>query len=319
MAIVSNTFLTFSAIGNREDLSDTIYNISPTDTPFQASVAKVKAEATLHEWQTDVLASAAANAVIQGDDTTSSYTFSAVTPTVRLNNRTQISRKDVVVSGTQDAVNKAGRKKEMVYQLLKKSKELARDMEFVLTQNQGIVTGNSSTAPQLRSLETWAGVTTTNNYSQGTGGAVSVSGAARTPGTQRALTEAMLKSALQGAWTNGGDIDLIMVGPFNKTVVSTFTGNTTRTQDTTDKKLISAINVYVSDFGTHKVVANRFSQDRTLHALMTDMFAMATLRPKQTIDLAKLGDNEKAMLLAEYTLESRNDSGSAWVFDLTTS
>jgi hypothetical protein len=319
MAIVSNTFLTFSAIGNREDLSDTIYNISPTDTPFQASVAKVKAEATLHEWQTDVLASAAANAVIQGDDTTSSYTFSAVTPTVRLNNRTQISRKDVVVSGTQDAVNKAGRKKEMVYQLLKKSKELARDMEFVLTQNQGIVTGNSSTAPQLRSLETWAGVTTTNNYSQGTGGAVSVSGAARTPGTQRALTEAMLKSALQGAWTNGGDIDLIMVGPFNKTVVSTFTGNNTRTQDTTDKKLISAINVYVSDFGTHKVVANRFSQDRTLHALMTDMFAMATLRPKQTIDLAKLGDNEKAMLLAEYTLESRNDSGSAWVFDLTTS
>ena len=319
MAIVSNTYLTFSAIGNREDISDTIYNISPTDTPFQASIAKVKAEATLHEWQTDVLASAAANAVIQGDDTTSSYTFSAVTPTTRLGNRTQISRKDVVVSGTQDAVNKAGRKKEMVYQLLKKSKELARDMEFVLTQNQGIVTGNSTTAPQLRSLETWAGVTTTNNYSQGAGGAVSVSGAARTQGTQRALSESTLKSALQGAWSNGGDVDLIMVGPFNKTVVSTFTGNNTRTQDTSDKKLISAINVYVSDFGTHKVVANRFSQDRTLHALMTDMWAVATLRSKQTIDLAKLGDNEKAMIIAEYTLESRNDSGSAWVFDLTTS
>jgi hypothetical protein len=319
MAIATGTFLTFSAIGNREDLVDTIYNVSPTDTPFQAAVGKNKAEGTLHEWQTDVLAAAAANAVIQGDDTTSSYTFSSVTPTVRLNNRTQISRKDVVVSGTQDAVNKAGRKKEMVYQLLKKSKELARDMEFVLTQNQGIVTGNSTTAPQLRSLETWAGVTTTNNYSQGSGGAVSVSGAAKTDGTQRALTEAMLKSALQGAWTNGGDIDLIMVGPFNKTVVSGFTGNNTRTQDTSDKKLISAINVYVSDFGTHKVVANRFSRDRTLHALMTDMFAVSTLRPKQTIDLAKVGDNEKAMILAEYTLESRNDSGSAWVFDLTTS
>jgi hypothetical protein len=324
MAIVTNTFLSFSAIGNREDISDTIYNISPTDTPFQAAVGKTKAEATLHEWQTDVLTAAATNAQLQGDDTTSSYTFASVTPTVRLGNRTQISRKDVVVSGTQDAVNKAGRKKEMVYQLLKRSKELARDMEFALTQNQGLSStasgaGDSTHAPQLRGVETWAGVTTTNNYSQGAGGAVSVSGAARTQGTQRALTESMLKSALQGAWSNGGDIDLIMVGPFNKTVVSTFTGNNTRTQDTSDKKLISAINVYVSDFGTHKVVANRFSQDRTLHALMTDMWAVATLRPKQTIDLAKLGDNEKAMIIAEYTLESRNDSGSAWVFDLTTS
>lgn len=271
------------------------------------------------EWQTDVLAAAGANAVIQGDDTTSSFTFDSVTATVRLSNRTQISRKDVVVSGTQDAVNKAGRKKEMVYQLLKKSKELARDMEFVVTQNQGIVTGNSTTAPQLRSLETWAGVTTTNNYSQGVGGVVSSAGAAKTDGTQRALTESMLKTALQGSWTNGGEVDLIMVGPFNKTVISTFTGNNTRTQDTSDKKLISAINVYVSDFGTHKVVANRFSRDRTLHGLMTEMFAVATLRPKQTIDLAKMGDNEKAMILSEYTLESRNDSGSAWVFDLTTS
>lgn len=319
MSIVTGTFLTFSAVGNREDLSPQIFNISPTDAPFQAAIGKNKAEATLHEWQTDVLAAAAANAQIQGDDTTSSYTFSSVTATTRLSNRTQISRKDCVVSGTQDAVNKAGRRKEIVYQLLKKSKELARDMELVLTQNQGIVTGNSTTAPQLRSLETWAGVTTTNNYSQGTGGAVSSGGAAKTDGTQRSLTESLLKSALQGAWTNGGDIDLIMVGPFNKTVVSTFTGNNTRTQDTSDKKLISTINVYTSDFGTHKVVANRFSRDRTLHALMTDMFAVSTLRPKQTIDLAKTGDNEKAMILTEYTLESRNDSGSAWVFDLTTS
>jgi hypothetical protein len=319
MAIISGTFLTFSAVGNREDLADKIYNISPTDTPFQAAVGKAKAEATFHEWQTDALAAAGANAVIQGDDTTSSYTFSSVTPTVRLGNRTQISRKDCIISGTQDAVNKAGRKKEIVYQLMKRSKELNRDQEYVLTQNQGIVTGNSTTAPQLRSLETWAGVTTTNNYSQGTNGAVSVSGAAKTDGTQRPLTEALLKTAIQGAWTNGGDIDTIMVGPFNKTVVSTFTGNNTRTQDTSDKKLVANIDVYESDFGVHKVVANRFSRDRTVHCLMTDMWAVANLRPKRTEDLAKTGDNEKAMILAEYTLESRNDSGSAWVFDCTTS
>lgn len=324
MAIITNTQLTFSTVGNREDLSDRIFNLSPTDTPFQATIGKTKAEGTFHEWQTDILAAAANNAVIQGDDTGTSYTFSAATPTVRLGNRTQISRKDVVVSGTQDAVSKAGRKKEVVYQLLKKGKELARDMEFALSQNSVKVTGNSTTAPQIAALESWYGQTSSTvstNVSRGSGGANSSSSqsVAVTDGTQRSLTEAMLKGVIQGCWTNGGDIDLIMAGPFNKTVISTFTGNNTRMQDTTDKKLVTAIDVYVSDFGTHKVVANRFQRERTLHVLMTEMFAVAYLRPKQTIDLSKTGDNSKAMIVSEYTLESRNDSGSGVVADLTTS
>lgn len=323
MAALSNTFLTFAAIGNREDLIDIIYNISPTDTPFQAAIGKNKAEATFHEWQTDVLAAAAANAVVQGDDSTNSFTFTAPVYTKRIGNRTQISRKDVLVAGTQDAVSKAGRKKEMVYQLTKKAKELSRDMEFVLTQVGISAVGGATTAPTLGSLENWYGLTasaSTANTSLGVGGANATNTATtiRTDGTQRPLTETLLKGVIQGAWTNGGDIDLIMTGPFNKSVISGFTGNNTRMQDTSDKKLIAAIDVYVSDFGTHKVVANRFSRDRTVHALMTDMFAVSSLRPKQTIDLAKTGDNEKAWILAEYTLESRNDSGSGAVFDVTT-
>lgn len=325
MATVTNEFLSFSAVGNREDLVDTIYNVSPTDTPFQATIAKNKAEAPSHQWQTDVLASAAANAQLQGDDTSATYTFSAVVATVKLQNQTQISRKDAAISGTQDAVNKAGRTKEITYQLLKKNKELTRDMEFVLTQNGVRNTNASSTvAPTLAALESWYGVTSsasTGNVSRGTSGANSTTTqtVAVTDGTQRPLTEALLKGVIQGAWTNGGDIDMIMSGPFNKSMISTFTGNNTRTQDTSDKKLVAAIDVYTSDFGTHKVVANRFSRDRTLHVLMTDMFAVSYLRPKQTIDLAKNGDNTKAMILAEYTLESRNDSGSGVVADLTTS
>ena len=321
MAALSNTYLTFAAIGNREDLVDVIYNISPTDLPFQAAIGKNKAEATLHEWQTDILAAAATNSVVQGDDSTNSYTFTAPVYTVRLNNRTQISRKDVLVSGTQDAVSKAGRKKEMVYQLVKKSKELGRDMEFVITQNGAINAGGSTTATTLCALENWYGRTTsavTTNTSVGTGGGNGSAGASRTDGTQRPLTETLLKGVLQGCFTNGGEVDLIMPGPFNKTVISGFTGNTTRMQDTSDKKLVSAIDIYVSDFGSHRVKINRFTRDRTLHCLMTDMFAVSYLRPKQTIDLAKTGDNEKAWILAEFTLESRNDSGSGCVADLTT-
>ena len=324
MAALTNTFLTFSAIGNREDLVDVIYNISPTETPFQASIGKTKAAATLHEWQTDILATASAtNAVVQGDDSTNSFTFTAPVFTVRPNNRTQISRKDVLVSGTQDAVSKAGRKKEIVYQLVKKSKELNRDMEAVLTQNGVIQAGGTLTAPTLCALENWYGRTAsavTTNTSVGVGGNNSTASGAttRVDGTQRPLTESLLKGVLQGCYTNGGEVDLLMSGPFNKTVISGFTGNTTRIQDTTDKKLIAAIDIYVSDFGTHRVTIDRFSRDRTLHCLMTDMFAVSYLRPRQTIDLAKTGDNEKAWILAEYTLESRNDSGSGCVADLTT-
>jgi len=312
MATIANTFLTFSAIGNREDLVDEIYNISPTDTPFQANIGKVKARAVLHEWQPDALAAAAANAQLEGDDI---QTFAAVIPTTRVTNRCQISYKNVIVSGTQDAVSKAGRKKEMVYQLMKRSKELRRDIEFTLTNNQVPVTGNSTTPRQLRPLCGWYAT----NVARGAGGASGSTSTAATDGTQRALTESLVKSQIQAAWTQGGEPDLLMAGPFNKTVISAFTGNNTRTKDTSDKKLSAAIDVYVSDFGTHKVVANKFSRDRDLHILTSDLWAMASLRPIQTLDLDKTGDAEKGMVLCEYTLEARNEAGSAIVADLTTS
>ena len=323
MTITTNTFLTFSAIGNREDLTDVIWNISPTDLPFQANVGKTKATAVLHEWQRDVLAAAAANAQLEGDDSGTSGFFTSVTPTVRISNRCQISYKTVIVSGTQDAVNKAGRKKEITLQLMKRSKELKRDCEFVFLNNQAPVTGSSTVARALRPINSWYGDTSSPpssaNVSRGASGASGSSTTAATDGTQRALTESLLKGVIQGAWTNGGDPDLIMLGPFNKTVISGFTGNNTRMQDTSDGKLNTAIDVYVSDFGSHKVVANKFSRDRDVHVLTTDLVAVANLRQFQTIDLAKTGDSEKGMVLREYTLECRNDAGLGIVADVTTS
>lgn len=311
MAIVANTLLTFSAIGNREDLSNTIFNIDPVETPFMGNIGKGKAEAVLHEWQTQALAAAGANAALEGDETS----FTAATVTVRAVNRCQISNKSVIVSGTQDAVSKAGRAKEIVYQMVLKNKELRRDMEFVLCNNQAPVTGNSTTARQLRPALSWY----STNVSAGSGGSSGSTTAARTDGTQRALTEAIMKSVLQSCWTNGGKVNILMPGPFNKTVISGFTGNTTRTQDTSDGTLSAAIDVYESDFGVHKVVPNRFSRDRDLHLLMADMWAVSYLRPIKALDLARTGDAEKGLLLAEYTLECRNEKGSGVVADLTTS
>jgi len=312
MAIITNTQLSFSSVGNREDLSDQIYNIAPKDTPFIAAIGKAKATAVLHEWQTDSLAAAAANAQLEGDDITA---FQAVTPTAKIGNRCQISYKTAIVSGTQDTVDKAGRQREIVYQLVKRSNELKRDLEFIACGNQAPADGNASTARQLRPLCGWY----STNKSRGAGGADGTPSAAATDGTQRALTESLVKTVLQSCWTNGGNPDLVMVGPFNKTVFSGFTGNATRFDQSEDKKLISTIDVYESDFGAHKVVASRFSRERDCHILDTSLWALAYLRRMQTVDLAKTGDADKGMVLAEYTLEARNQAGSGIVADLVTS
>lgn len=311
MAIVSNTFLTFSAIGNREDLADTIYDISPTDTPFTGTIPKNKATAVLHEWQTDALRAAAANAQLEGDEAA----FNSVTPTTRLSNRCQIIRDTVIVSGTQNAVNTAGRKKEMVYQMLKIGKQLKRDREFVFTNNQAPVTGNSTTARQLRPLCGWYAT----NDNRGAGGADGTTSAAATDGTQRPLTEDLVKADLQLVFDAGGDPDMIMVGSFNKSVFSGFTGNATQTSDADDRKLVSAIDVYESDFGSQTIKINRFQRARDLHILTVDMWAMSELRPMFTKDLASTGDAEKGMMIWEGTLESRNEAASGVVADLVTS
>jgi hypothetical protein len=321
MTIVTNTFLTFSSIGNREDLKDVIYNISPTECPFTGSIGKADATATLHEWNIDALTAAStSNAQIEGDDITS---FDTVTPTTRPGNRCQILRKTLIVAMTEDEIKKAGRKREFAYQILKKSKELKRDLEATLVSANPAVVGNSTTARQLRAFEAWIGdnqgaFNGTNN-SRGASGANAVSAtAAPTDGTQRPFTEALLKPVLQQIFTNGGNVDQIHVGPFNKTVMSTFTGNVTRTQDTSDKKLVSAIDVYVSDFGSHKIVANRFSRARSALLIDSEMWAVATLRPLKTVDLAKTGDATKGMLIQELSLEARNEASSGVVADLTT-
>jgi len=312
MAALSNTFTTPSQVGVREDLTDMIWLISPTQTPFMSGIRRGDpAEQIKHEWQIDALASAAANFKPEGDDVQSAG-FDAVTATTRPNNYCQISYKSVIVSGTAREVNTAGRRDELSYQIAKKGKELKRDMEFALTQNQAI----QSTDPRkIRGLENWY----STNSNLGASGANSVAGAARTDGTQRAFTESLLKDVLKQVVTAGGDPNLIMVGPFNKQVVSSFTGNATRTNNAQDRKVVAAIDVYQSDYGNLTVQFNRFQRERSAHVLETEKWGLCFLRPFQVQPLAKTGDAEKAMIVAEYTLEASNEAASGIVADLTTS
>jgi hypothetical protein len=138
MAVPTNTVSAHNRVGIREDLEDVIYSISPTETPFMTNIAKGTADQVKHEWQKDSLAAAALNSQVEGDDV---GTFDSRAATTRVQNYCQISRKTVVVSGTNSAVNSAGRNDELAYQLAKMGKELKRDMEKVLTNNQAASAG----------------------------------------------------------------------------------------------------------------------------------------------------------------------------------
>jgi hypothetical protein len=318
MALPTNTFATYEAVGNREDLSDVIYRIDPTDTPFMTGAERTKATAVNHEWQTQALAAVdTGNYVLEGDDATTD----AATPTVRLGNVCQISDKVARVTGTQQAVQHSGRDDELAYQEMLKGLELKRDMETLLVGvNIAKVTGSDSTARKTASILSWI----KSNTSKGAGGAdpsAADGTGTRTDGTQRAFTEANLKAVLQSVWNSGGKPDTIMLGGFNKQVMSTFTGRATPTEETKSKKIIAAVDAYESDFGTVKVVPNRFQRARDVLVLEMDKWAVAYLsgRKMLSIPLAKTGDSDRRQMLSEYALEARNEKASGGVFDNTTS
>ena len=306
MTAPTNTFSTTAAIGNREDITDIIYRISPTATPFMSMCAKTKASNTLHEWQTQDLAAAAVNAQAEGDNAAAK----SVTPTTRLNNRTQISTKTVIVSGTQRAMNPAGRKDELGYQLSLASLELKRDMEFGLTQNSVLATGPR----QSRGLVGWAG----DNVDAGTGYVAPnyTTNVAQTDGTQTAFTESRMKNVLQKCFTAGGEPDMILLGPLAKQTFSSFTGNSQRFDKGEDKSLTAAVDIYISDFGTLKAMPSRFQRARDVWVLQSDKWALAYLRGFTTVELAKTGDADQRELIVEYALEARQPKASGAVVDI---
>jgi len=313
-------YQTYQTVGIREDLADIIYSISPTETPFMSGVAKTKATNTLHQWQTDALADVAANAAVEGAD----ITYGTMSATVLENNHTQISTKGIQVTATNEAVTSAGRNNEMAYQVAKAAKELKRDMETALLSNVAKAAGNATTARKLGGCPTWY----ETNVDAGSGGSGNGNGAIRTDGTQRAFTEDQLKGILVSCYNEGGNPNMIMVNAFNKQKLSGFTGGSTRFDAAEDRRLITSIDVYESDFGTMQVSPNRFIRGangtaakigQDAHILDMEYWAVSFLRDFALQTPAQTADADQRFMVAEYTLESRNEAASGAVYDLTTS
>lgn len=313
------TFDRYSAIGAREDLSDVIYSIAPTDTPIMSSIGKSKATGTFHEFQTDSLAAATtANALIEGADATSA----TMIPTTRIGNFTQIVGKTVQVSGTLEAVDKAGRRSEMAYQLAKASSEIKRDIELIITANQGQSNGSSGSAARVMGSLLSYIKTNTNKGSGTTPGVdpVTIGVSTRVDGTTRAFTETFLKDVVAKVFVSGGTPAALFVSPAQKQVVSAFAGLAQqRYQVPTNGQatILAGADLYQSDFGVLQIVPNRFMRTRDALVLDAEYAAIAYLRPFQTTELAKAGDSDKTQILAELTLEVRNEAAHGGIFDLT--
>jgi hypothetical protein len=309
----------YTAVGAREDLTDVIYDISPTDTPIMSSIGKTKATSVYHEWQTDSLAAATtSNALVEG----ASATEATISPTTRLGNYTQIVGKTVMVSGTLLASDLAGRKSEMAYQLAKASAEIKRDIETIITANQGQTAGSSgSAARKMGSLLSY--IKSNTNVSAGTtagGDPTTIGVSTRTDGTTRTFTETILKDVIKQVFESGGTPSVLMVSPALKQTVSAFTGLAAqRYQVPTSGQatILAGADLYQSDFGVLQIVPNRFMRTRDALVLDPEYAALAYLRPFQTNDIAKVGDAEKKQILAELTLEVRNEAAHGGAFDLS--
>lgn len=310
MAQIANTFATFSAVGNREELADAIYNIAPEETPFVSAIGKGKASGTFPEWQTDGLAAAVNNKVEQGNQAA----VAAVTPTKRVGNRTQISEKTFGVTGTQEVVDKAGRKSEVAYQKAKKMVELKRDIEFAAINNGTAIAPAAGVAPQSRGLLGW--LMTNNSLGASGVGPNADTNVAPTDGTLRSFTEAMLKDVAQKCWEQGGDPSLLFVPGALRATVSAFTGAATKFDKTEDKTIYATVEVYVGDFGRYSIVNSRHQRARDVFLVDPKQFELLTLRPMKATPLAKTGDSENYMINTEWTLKSKQDAASGAIRDV---
>lgn len=307
--------------GIREDLSDSIWDVSPTETPFVSNCQRISVDNTFFEWQTDSLAAVSATTAVEGADAT----FSTPSDTTRLGNYTEIITKTAMISGTLEATDRAGRNREMAYQIIKRGKEIKRDMEHhaVGVNNARNAGATTPTARETASYQAWCATNTSFNA---TGGADPTGDGtdARTDGTQRAFTETLLAEVIDECWTSGGSPNIIMANGFNKRALNGFTGAAPSggiqvAREQADKTVVNAVSIYESDYGVMQVVPNRFCRSRDVLVYEKEYWKVAILRPMQNKEIARTGDAEKRQVLVEWGLCAANEASSGIVADLTTS
>ena len=226
-----------------------------------------------------------------------------------------ISSRDATVTGSQEASDAAGKNSEMAHQLALMAKSLKRDMEEALVQNIAKNSGNASTARQTRSLETFY----SSNVNKASDGANGSDSAARTNGTRRDLTEAMVKDVQQQCFQSGAEPSILMCGPYNKSVISGFTGRSQARQFVDANTVEASVSIYSGDFGELQVVPSNRSREQAVHLLDPEFAGVAYLRNFETIDISTIGDAQTKMIVVEYGLEMKNEAAHGIIADVKVS
>ncbi len=331
MTVPTNTVQTFAMVGIREDLSDVITNIAPMEVPIYSMAKKGTAKNRTPEWEEDTLAAPdPTNKTIEGDDASNDTTAQPTRP----KNVVQLFDKVVQVSSTAQAVETAGRDNELKYQMAKKGKELKRDIEARIAGNYASVLGTASVAGETAGIEAFITTNVSRGATGANGGFNSGTGliAAATDGTLRVATEALLKDVIASAWINGGDPSIILVGPKMKQKFSGFTGIATQYRENSGQKratILGAADVYVSDFGEHRIVPSRFNcygtgrtrdatdvNDRTALVLDPSTWSLKYLQPLKQEPLAKTGHSDRRMLSTELTLVCSTEKANGVLADI---
>lgn len=315
MAQPTNTTDSYELIGKREDLSDVIYNIAPEETPFFSRSAKTSASNQLHEWQTDTLRASGDNAHIEGDDTIAD----AITATVRLGNRLHIFKNAVRISGSESYNRKAGRAREMAYQIVKVTKEHKKDIERALFLNQAAVAGDNLTARRLAGTGAWV---KTNVDKAGDGTNPTGNGTnSRIDGTQRTFSQTLFDNVMQQIWNSGGEPDTVYLSSYQMNIALGFIGNNNQRSnvEASGNRVIKNMQVYVTPWGDVNFIPSRENRSRDVWIMQDDMWAIAVGRPTTTEELAKTGDSDVRQIVTELTLVCRNEAASGLVADCSTS
>jgi hypothetical protein len=314
MPAVAGAVTTYDVQGKPRDLSEIIYDISPTDTPFLTMCKRAKATQTIHEWTTDALAAPADNAWIEGAET-NVFEGSAVE---EKHNHTQILKKAVQVTGTAQAIKEVGVANQYRRQLAQRMKELKKDLEYALLANQIDNAATTATARKLRGLPCFID----KNVDLGAGGAVATAAAPVTAGTLRALDEDMLRDVIRQCYEAGGNVDRIMSAPIIRSQVSKLLrSDDNRTDNIKNTEVTATVEVYVSDYGNIKIIPNRVQANvpyskSAIYLLDPEYWAVAYLRSFREEQLAKTGDSMKGHIIVEPTLEARQPDSSGMIADL---
>ncbi len=298
MATISNVY-DQRLTSLREELSDIITNIDPTETPFISNIGKGKTSSYKTEWLTDTLAAAAANQQSEGATATSTQ----VGVGARLVNYITISAKWFDISDVLEAADTAGQMGKITYQTAKKLKELSRDMEYNLINE---ATGSATDPYKSYGLKKWLYASSTN-YGPFTSAA-----------TSNLLTEDIFNARMQAVWNQGGKVDFVLAPAAQKRRISSFNGanRLTVNTDMTNKRVVNVVDFVENDFGVARVYIERFATlDSTNYEwvffLQKDMWKLLNMLPVKVEKLARTGLSQQVQISTTYTLRCGNEKANA--------